>query len=45
MNQPVCIAVKFVKQQNLFTQEMMKVMKDLNYGAGVMTVRQTHFIE
>lgn len=44
-NQPVCIAVKFAKQPKQFTQEMMKVMKDLNFGDGVMIARQIHFIK
>lgn len=45
MNQPVCIVAKFVKQPKQFTQVMMKVMKGLNYGAGAMIARQTHFIK
>ena len=45
-DEPTCMYCgKFVKQPKQFTQGMMKVMKDLNYGAGAMTAKKTHFIK
>ena len=45
MNPLACIAEKYVTQPKQFTQEMMKVMKGLNFGVGAMIARQTHFIK